>query len=76
MAAPFHCRACGPLDRVHAVETVVSWSDVEVHAGVVVGLGDTTMYSETGDDQHFECPACSGPATMDDGSPIELEDWQ
>jgi hypothetical protein len=43
--------------------------------GVVRAYCDTTIYSETGDNQHFECPNCSGPAAMADGSAIGLEDW-
>ncbi len=68
MPAPFRCATCGPLDCVHLVETVACWTDVEVEDGVQVANGDTTMYTEEGQDQHAECPGCSGLATMADGS--------
>jgi hypothetical protein len=72
MAAPFRCVTCGPLECIHVVETVVSWTEVGIRDGAVI---HTSVYTATGKDRYAEYPACSGPIAMADGSDVVVEDW-
>ena len=79
-SAGFRCPSCGDVDRVHFVEKVPTWYDVENRDGVFMGLAYTREYGDDGDDARVECPTCCGPVTWPDGRAIDLStdtmDWE